>query len=327
MGLLRTITSGMPKSLMDLLNEAIVRVNAFGKMTGDGRVVVTWSHGVPSLAIRDSDPPGILFYNDQAEDIPAYAYMPVTGYDTTNKILKVGKPSTTFYQSYLINGARVVPYQTTGRAQDSLEQRLLYNTGTPAVGEGYGPTPGQWYATKNYPQASVCQGIHDSSAKIMLATLGVIDRVIGKPNAAINKGATNGVVNVYSGVSGSETIITSMQISNVYNRGNDVGTGDFVEVHWVDGQPVIDGSLCASSPASVTTLGAGSEGSETAASDTWTACGSTGLDDWRVTRVVYNDAGDEKLYAMMRKYTYDKTGKLYLVSAETRVTVDIPEDC
>jgi hypothetical protein len=40
---------------------------------------------------------------------------------------------------------------------------------------------------------------------------------IGKPNAAINKGAS-GTANVYQGTASSDSIISSMQISSVYNR-------------------------------------------------------------------------------------------------------------
>jgi hypothetical protein len=77
---------------------------------------------------------------------------------------------------------------------------------------------------------------------------------------------------------------------------------------------------------SVTTLGAASEGSETAATDTWTSGGDNGLAEWYVSRVVYNDgAATPTLYAFLRKRTYDKYGRLYAVSAETRITVDVPE--
>lgn len=74
-----------------------------------------------------------------------------------------------------------------------------------------------------------------------------------------------------------------------------------------------------------TTVGASTEGSDTANSTTWTwAGGGTPVEIWMVTDVVYSDAGDQKLYAMKRKLTFDTQGFLYSVSGETRVLVDTP---
>ena len=76
---------------------------------------------------------------------------------------------------------------------------------------------------------------------------------------------------------------------------------------------------------SIDTLGDDTEGSETAATDTWTAGGADGLALWVTCRVVYNDAGDEKLYEFRRKLTFDKSGRLYSASGETRIEVEVPE--
>jgi len=75
---------------------------------------------------------------------------------------------------------------------------------------------------------------------------------------------------------------------------------------------------------SIDTLGAGTEGSDTALTDTWTAGDTNGLALWFVARVVYLDATSEILYAFLRKATFDNSGKLYSVSAETPITVDVP---
>ena len=76
----------------------------------------------------------------------------------------------------------------------------------------------------------------------------------------------------------------------------------------------------------VDTLGAAAEGSETALTDSWTAGGDHGLAVWCVSRVVYNEAGDKILYEFFRLHTYDSNGRLYSVSAETRVEVDATVD-
>jgi hypothetical protein len=46
----------------------------------------------------------------------------------------------------------------------------------------------------------------------------------------------------------------------------------------------------------------------------------------QMTRMAYDHAGSELLFAYYRTFTY-RCGKLYSVSAETRVTIDTPEDC
>ena len=45
------------------------------------------------------------------------------------------------------------------------------------------------------------------------------------------------------------------------------------------------------------------------------------------TRTAYDDSSDEKLYGYYRDLTFDSVGKLVAVSAETRVTIDTPEEC
>jgi len=72
-------------------------------------------------------------------------------------------------------------------------------------------------------------------------------------------------------------------------------------------------------------LGSDTEGTEAALTTSWTTGtedGAKGLAEWYVSRVVYNHEGDKVLYAFLRKRTYDQYGRLYSVSAETRVNVD-----
>lgn len=73
------------------------------------------------------------------------------------------------------------------------------------------------------------------------------------------------------------------------------------------------------------------EGSETADADTWDVTSppadTDGLQLAMLSRVVYNDAGDETLYGFARVLTFDSTGRLVAVSAETRFTIDITEAC
>ena len=81
--------------------------------------------------------------------------------------------------------------------------------------------------------------------------------------------------------------------------------------------------------ASPATVGITAE-TEAAQSDTWDRS-SQGANDGVnlvcLTRFAYADAGDATLYAYYRTLSYDSQGNLYAVSAETRVTIDVPEAC
>jgi hypothetical protein len=77
-------------------------------------------------------------------------------------------------------------------------------------------------------------------------------------------------------------------------------------------------------PTSPATIGETTEGSETASTSTYTTT-TTGVQLHMLTRVVYNDAGDEKLYGYVRTLKFDHHGRLASISAETRHEIDVPE--
>lgn len=80
--------------------------------------------------------------------------------------------------------------------------------------------------------------------------------------------------------------------------------------------------------ASPTTLGGTSEGSESADTSSWTRSTSgMPLDLYVVTRMVYNESGDQTLYQFVRKLSFDACGLLTAVSSEARVTIDATEAC
>lgn len=80
--------------------------------------------------------------------------------------------------------------------------------------------------------------------------------------------------------------------------------------------------------ASPVTLGGTSEGPESADTNSWTRSSSgMPLDLYVVTRMVYNESGDQTLYQFVRKLSFDACGLLTAVSAEARVTIDATEAC
>jgi hypothetical protein len=84
------------------------------------------------------------------------------------------------------------------------------------------------------------------------------------------------------------------------------------------------GLVYPSNPSVKTTLGAASEGAETADTTTWTsgAANENGLEIYVFSRVGYFTSGDNKLYGYARKLIFDRSGRLHSVSAETRVEID-----
>jgi hypothetical protein len=74
----------------------------------------------------------------------------------------------------------------------------------------------------------------------------------------------------------------------------------------------------------VQVIGLETEGTDRPLLDTWVAGGDLGAARWVITRVVYDHTGSKIAYAFARKETFDKYGRLYSISAETRITVDVP---
>lgn len=69
---------------------------------------------------------------------------------------------------------------------------------------------------------------------------------------------------------------------------------------------------------------------EAAQTDTWDRASQGATDGLTIrlcTRVAYDDTSDETLYAFYRQFKFDSAGQLATISAETRVTVDVPVDC
>ena len=82
-----------------------------------------------------------------------------------------------------------------------------------------------------------------------------------------------------------------------------------------------DADRPAESPSSPTSLVPSSYTSSTANTTSWTAGGTKGVTEREVTRVVWTGT---YLYGFYRTRTYDRFGRLYSISGETRFTIDTP---
>ncbi len=196
------------------------------------------------------DAMGPKFYNAASTAAPPFALMAVIGIQTLDSgevVPMVDKPSTTFYRQYLVNGAAEVASETVGIYQDTEMVRVAYDSGTPAVGEGWGPKAAQWTATKNYPATCLVAGIYDSDAKIMLARVCTIDRIIGELAEALAPGGT-ATVHVCGGTGGSETVIASLTVTArdwlMKSGATAIASGKKVIVEWINGIAYITEAEC-----------------------------------------------------------------------------------
>lgn len=201
------------------------------------QAMLRWWRGFTLLGNRRpvvvGDPDAVPFYNGiPGETIPAYGVMSVIGTVEKDglKYLDVDKPSTTFRRIYAVNGATDVAYQQTGGCYLSGTRKVLYDAGTPAAGEGWGPKAGQFSLTANYPRVANVMGIDDSTSKILRADIGPIDILIGKLAGALAQGST-ATFNVWGGASGSETVITSVTVT-VRDKFMATGAADLASGLW-----------------------------------------------------------------------------------------------
>jgi hypothetical protein len=180
----------------------------------------------------------VPFKNTTSEDAPRNAVMRVTGVVTANQeyYLECAKPSTTFGKMYAVNSPVAVPYNQFGLCATGGLLEVLYDAGTPAQGDGYGPKPDQWSLSKNYPQSALIHGLFDTTNKIALCEWMPISTGIGKANATIANRAS-GAISIWAGPFGTEVDITGMDISSAFNLGPSVASGDWLSWSIVNGEP------------------------------------------------------------------------------------------
>jgi hypothetical protein len=185
----------------------------------------------------------IRIYNDTNEELPQYGVARVTGINTVNdqKVVTVEKPSTTFGRLYLVNSGDDLAYQRVGVSKNRPVVKVLYDTGTPAIGETWGPAPSQWTLKKGYP-GFLCLGIVDATSKIMLARYDEPGIYLVKADADISKGST-GTASLYYDDAGTETD-TTINIADCKALGAAITGGKWALVQYINGVPIIGPFEC-----------------------------------------------------------------------------------
>lgn len=181
-------------------------------------------------------------YNASGETIPAYSCVRIETGSTLDGVAHVNaeKPSATFSRDYGLSPG--VECEAGGRVGVCFEAGFAaYDTGTPATGETWGPKPGQFTVSKNYPGFR-CLGVIDSTNKIMLAVREEPPFYLCKADSAISKGST-GTASVYVGASGSETDST-VNITSCRAKWMAIATSKWCGVSFVNGVPYITQLEC-----------------------------------------------------------------------------------
>lgn len=184
----------------------------------------------------------VPFRNDATETAPAYGVLRITGMATVDDstVYTVGKPNTTFLRLYLVNGSEEVEANGYGFATLlGFPARVLYESGTPAYGESWGPANGQW-SLKKWRYGFTVMGGNDTTALTTYAVQRPIDHVWGQTDGAINKGST-GTVEVYDG---NDAQITSTNLTSVKNKFANVSDNKKVSVEWLGGSWYLKAAEC-----------------------------------------------------------------------------------
>jgi len=179
------------------------------------------------------------FRNNAGETVPGYSVIGIASSEADNlkSLHLVGaKPSTTFLRTYAITSPVDVASSQYGLATTVGKVEVKYDTGTPAIGETWGPKPAQFTLSKSYSGFRVL-GITDTTNKIMLVEPEPVAAYLGKADGAIAV-AASGTVDIWIGTAGSETNST-VEITGCYNRTTAIASGDWVTVTYLNGQPYV----------------------------------------------------------------------------------------
>lgn len=110
-------------------------------------------------------PRSIPVRNDSSYEVPAWGVMRVTGVVMSGElaVVKIDRPDGTT-GPHLVNGPIAIAAGGFGRGSVEVVNQVLYDTGTPAVGDGYTPKTGTFTLTAG-AGAFTCFGIIDAASK------------------------------------------------------------------------------------------------------------------------------------------------------------------
>lgn len=188
----------------------------------------------------------VAFRNTSGEAIPPYGCMRVTGAELRAglPLITVAKPDTTFHRLYLVNGPLRVGSDSNARGVGTwLEEAgyVLYESGTPAVDESWGPKASQWSLAKwRYGFTIVGATTGSGATARVLAKQEQVGEVYGLTAAAIALD-TSGTINLYDG---NNAIITSTTITATNRFVTSVAISKAVIATWIGGTWLLSAAKC-----------------------------------------------------------------------------------
>lgn len=173
--------------------------------------------------VRDRWP--LRVKNSSGEIIPPYSVLRVTNWAKSNNeiLYTVTKPDSTYRWQYLVSGPFSIGLGTSDEGLASFlgnSSFVYFNSGTPALGESWGPTSSQWYLTQHRP-GFIVQGATTetyNSKSLLLAVQVIPDEILVKNATGGDYAAAHGgdTYQVWGGVAGSEAD-TSLTVT-AYNK-------------------------------------------------------------------------------------------------------------
>lgn len=183
--------------------------------------------------------------NSSGEVVPPFAVMRVVSSEIVDGevVVTIAKPNTTFLSEYLVNGPWAIGSGSSdeGLATDLSESGLvLYGTGSPAVGEEWGPEPSTW-TLKKYRYGFRIKGSTTTFGANLVVVANQFEVVTfrGVTDSSHAKDAT-GTISVIDGNSAD----TTLNVSSVLNVFADVATTKRVGVTIWGGTPHLTSAEC-----------------------------------------------------------------------------------
>jgi hypothetical protein len=229
-------------------NELVDALRA-ARLASDGSLRIATAPGGTLLGLAPRSA-GIPIQNAAASSLPAFGVCRVTGLNTSwngPPAFTVDQPDGTFRRNYLVNGPLELAPGQFGLAQRGPLVDVLYDSGTPALDEGWGPKPGQWSLSKHYPLPFTVLGLVQASAQRMLARHEPPSFLLGRISSNLAVGAS-GSVQVCESVSpGSEAEISGWTVT-AWNRFASLTASSsakkWVALNWINGRWYLVAAEC-----------------------------------------------------------------------------------
>lgn len=220
-----------------------------------------------------------------------------------------------------------IPIGGFGIAYESGTLPLLWNGAAPAVDDRLGSQTDSWYGAVSEQGTHLVRSV---SGTIVFgnrtgAEPGNTVMLIADANMVADDTEYNAKVLEADGTEGA--VIVVRRPNGVYVKEDNVG---FLGRDSSGQDIFIDAHSWPKVPLATTTVGVLTEGLEAAAVDTYDILGADagkGLIMNFMTRVAYYDAGNETLYGYARALKTDAMGHVVSLSAETRISIDVPVAC